>query len=204
MTIQAVESHSAGDYIPNFATLARQHYDVIVGAGFLLADAENTVAKKFPTIQFAITDYSVHGAPFADKKGNVLTKNVTGLTYATQENSYLVGCLSALMTKKDGAKHIDQRDRRRQDPAGRLVHRRVQGRRAEVRPGHEGAGRLLADLHRAGQVQGDRAEPDRRGLARSSSRSPAPVAWARSRRRRSRRSGATASTSTRRTSARTS
>jgi basic membrane protein A len=106
VTIQAVESRSAGDYIPNFATLARQHYDVIVGAGFLLADAENTVAKKFPSIHFAITDYSVHGAPFADKKGNVLTKNVTGLTYATQENSYLVGCLSALMTKKDGAKHI--------------------------------------------------------------------------------------------------
>ncbi len=106
VTIQAIESRSAGDYIPNFATLARQHFDLIIGAGFLLADAENTVAKKFPNTQFAITDYSVHGAPFADKKGNVKTKNVTGLTYATQENSYLVGCLSALMTKKDGAKHI--------------------------------------------------------------------------------------------------
>jgi basic membrane protein A and related proteins len=104
--IRAIESHSAGDYIPNFASLARQRYDVIVGAGFLLADAENTVAKKFPDIHFAITDYSVHGAPFADKKGNVTTKNVTGLTYATQENSYLVGCLAALMTKKDGARPI--------------------------------------------------------------------------------------------------
>ena len=103
---QAIESHSAGDYIPNFVTLARQHYDVIIGAGFLLADAEATVAKKFPNTHFAITDYSVHGAPFADKKGNVTVKNVTGLTYATQENSYLVGCLAALMTKKDGAKHI--------------------------------------------------------------------------------------------------
>jgi basic membrane protein A len=106
VTIQAIESRSGGDYVPNFATLARQHYDVIIGAGFLLADAENKVATKFPDTHFAITDYSVHGAPFADKKGNVLTKNVTGLTYATQENSYLVGCLAALMTKKDGAKHI--------------------------------------------------------------------------------------------------
>ncbi len=104
--IQAIESRSAGDYIPNFATLARQHFDVIVGAGFLLADAENTVAKKFPSIHFAITDYSVHAAPFANSKGVVTTTNVTGLTYATQENSYLVGCLSALMTKKDGAKHV--------------------------------------------------------------------------------------------------
>jgi basic membrane protein A len=106
VTTQAIESRSAGDYVPNFATLARQHFDVIIGAGFLLADAESTVAKKFPDTHFAITDYSVHAPPFADKKGKVLTKNVSGLTYATQENSYLVGCLAALMTKKDGAKHI--------------------------------------------------------------------------------------------------
>jgi basic membrane protein A len=106
VSIRAIESHSAGDYIPNFASLARQKFAVIVGAGFLLADAENTVAKRFPDIQFAITDYSVHAPPFADAKGNVKTKNVTGLTYATQENSYLVGCLAALMTKKDGAKQI--------------------------------------------------------------------------------------------------
>jgi basic membrane protein A len=106
VTTQAIESRSAGDYVPNFATLARQHFDVIIGAGFLLADAENTVAKKIPDTHFAITDYSVHAPPFADKKGKVLTKNVTGLTYATQENSYLVGCLAALMTKKDGAKHV--------------------------------------------------------------------------------------------------
>jgi basic membrane protein A len=104
--IRAIESHSAGDYIPNFATLARQHYDAIVGAGFLLADAENTVAKKFANTQFALTDYSVHAPPFADKKGKVLTKNVTGLTYASGEQSYLVGCLSALMAKKGGGKTI--------------------------------------------------------------------------------------------------
>ena len=103
--ISAIESHSAGDYIPNFVTLARQNFDVIIGAGFLLADSENTVAKKFPRIHFAITDYDVKGAPFTDKSGKT-TPNVTGLTYATQENSYLIGCLAALMTKKDGAKHI--------------------------------------------------------------------------------------------------
>jgi basic membrane protein A len=105
VSIRAIESRSAGDYIPNFASLARQNYDVIIGAGFLLADAENTVAKKFPNIHFAITDYDVKGAPFTDKSGKT-TPNVTGLTYATQENSYLIGCLAALMTKKDGAKHI--------------------------------------------------------------------------------------------------
>ncbi len=104
--IQAIESHSAGDYIPNFATLARQHYDAVIGAGFLLADAENTVAKKFPQTQFALTDYSVHAPPFADKKGKVLTKNVTGITFKSEQQSYLVGCLSALMAKKGGGNTI--------------------------------------------------------------------------------------------------
>ena len=105
--MQAIESRSSGDYVPNFATLARQGYDLIIGAGFLLADAEATVAKKFPQIHFAITDFSVHQPPFTDKSGkHFLVKNITGLTYATQENSYLIGCLAALMTKKDGAKHI--------------------------------------------------------------------------------------------------
>jgi len=106
VTTRAIESHSAGDYIPNFATLARQNFDAVVGAGFLLADAEATVAKKFPNTQFAITDYSVHGAPFSDKKGKLLVKNVTGLTYASGEQSYLVGCLSALMAKKGGGNTI--------------------------------------------------------------------------------------------------
>jgi basic membrane protein A and related proteins len=106
VTIQAIESHSAGDYIPNFATLARQGFDAVVGAGFLLADAEATVAKKFPNTQFAITDYSVHGAPFSDKKGKLLVKNITGITFKSEQQSYLVGCLSALMAKKAGGNTI--------------------------------------------------------------------------------------------------
>src|SRR5919204_3962459 len=40
VTISAIESHSANDYVPNLASLARQHYDAVVAAGFLLANAE--------------------------------------------------------------------------------------------------------------------------------------------------------------------
>jgi basic membrane protein A and related proteins len=104
--IQAIESHSAGDYIPNFATLARQHFDAIVGAGFLLANQEATVAKKFPGTQFAITDYPVEIPPFSDKKGKLLVKNITGITFKSEQQSYLVGCLSALMAKKGGGNTI--------------------------------------------------------------------------------------------------
>jgi basic membrane protein A len=98
----AVESHSAGDYLPNFASLARKGYNMIIGAGFLLAAQENTVAKQFPNTKFAITDYDVTGTPFNGKK----SPNVEGLTYATQENSYLVGCLAGLMVKKQGGDQI--------------------------------------------------------------------------------------------------
>jgi basic membrane protein A len=103
---RAIESHSAGDYIPNFASLARQHYDAIVGAGFLLANEEATVAKKFPGSQFAITDYTVHIPPFSDKKGKLLVKNITGITFKSEQQSYLVGCLSALMAKRGGGNTI--------------------------------------------------------------------------------------------------
>jgi basic membrane protein A len=99
--IQALESRAAGDYIPNLSSCARAGNDVTIAAGFLLADPLNTVAKQYPKQSFAITDYSVQGPPFNGK-----AKNVTGLTYATQENGYLVGCLAALMTKKQGGKQV--------------------------------------------------------------------------------------------------
>ncbi len=105
--IQAIESRAAGDYIPNFTTLARQNFDIIIGAGFLLAQSEATVAKQFPNIKFAITDDSVFDPAFADKSApHGVLQNVTGLTYATQKSSYLVGCLAALMTQKQGGKTI--------------------------------------------------------------------------------------------------
>jgi len=74
LTTTAVESHSAGDYLPNFASLARKGVNIIIGAGFLLADQEATVAKQFPNTKFAITDYDVTGAGNPFKKAGV--KNV--------------------------------------------------------------------------------------------------------------------------------
>jgi basic membrane protein A len=101
---QALESRSAGDYVPNFTTLARQGFNIIGGAGFLLAQSEATVAKQFPKITFTITDDSVFDPAFKSGKG--VLPNVTGLTFATQENSYVAGCLAAMMAKKQGKNTI--------------------------------------------------------------------------------------------------
>jgi basic membrane protein A len=98
---RAVESRSAGDYLPNLASLARQGYGIIISAGFLLSEATADVAKQFPNTKFAITDYSAKIPPF-----NGTLKNVEGLTYATQQNSYLVGCLAAKVAQRRGKKNI--------------------------------------------------------------------------------------------------
>jgi basic membrane protein A len=99
--IRAVESRSAQDYVPNLASMARQGFNIIIGAGFLMANELKQVADQFPNVRFALTDYDVKGAPF-----NGTTRNVEGLTYATQQNSYLVGCLAARVASREGGRNI--------------------------------------------------------------------------------------------------
>jgi basic membrane protein A and related proteins len=96
---RAVESRAASDYIPNLATLARLRY-VPIAVGFLLAEGTNTAAEQFPNTRFAIIDYSVKAPPFHSNR------NVRGLTFATNENSYMIGCLAALMARRAGGNVI--------------------------------------------------------------------------------------------------
>ena len=69
--------------MPNFASLARKGFNIIVGAGFLLAEPGGTVAKQFPNTKFAITDYTVTVRRSPTRRASSC-KNVEGLTYATQ------------------------------------------------------------------------------------------------------------------------
>jgi basic membrane protein A len=101
-----LQSNSVSDYIPNLTTAVRRHADLIISAGFLLADATASMAKQFPGTHFAITDYSVKTAPFADKSGKVLYDNVEGLTYAANEAGCLVGVLAAKTAERTGTKVI--------------------------------------------------------------------------------------------------
>jgi basic membrane protein A and related proteins len=88
-------SKQNSDYIPNLTTLAQQKYDLIIGNGFLMADAVETAAKKFPSVKFAIIDYS----PTLMKSKPT---NVVGLPFKEQEAGYLVGYLSGLYAKDNG------------------------------------------------------------------------------------------------------
>ncbi len=94
-----IESTTASDYIPNLTTLARGGYDLTIGQGFLMADAMNTVAGKFPNSNFAIVDF-----PNAGLKNK--PANVRGLTFATNENSYLIGYMAAKVAQQQGGKQV--------------------------------------------------------------------------------------------------
>jgi len=85
-------SKSNADYTPNLTTLAQQKYDLVISVGFLMAEATEKVAGKFPNVKFAIVDGSA--AAMKSKP-----KNVEGLLFAEQEAGYLVGYLSGLYAK---------------------------------------------------------------------------------------------------------
>jgi basic membrane protein A len=87
---RVVVSKSNADYVPNLSNLARQGYDVVIGVGFLMADAVETVAGRFPDTSFAIIDSSQAGMPSHPQ-------NVRGLLFKEQEAGYLVGYLAGLV-----------------------------------------------------------------------------------------------------------
>jgi len=104
-----LQSNATSDYAPNFNTAVRKGSKLVIAAGFLLANTLATYAKKFPNTDFAITDYTVHTTPFADKQGNVLPAfqhNVEGLTYMANESGCLVGVLAAKTAQQMGSTTI--------------------------------------------------------------------------------------------------
>jgi basic membrane protein A and related proteins len=100
----AIQSNNSSDYIPNLTSAIRQNSNLVIAAGFLMADALKTVAAQFPNTHFAITDDFVSSSAGDFKGADV--KNIEGLTYATQQNSYLIGCMAAMVTKAAKGKQV--------------------------------------------------------------------------------------------------
>jgi basic membrane protein A len=92
-----IQSNSSGDYIPNLTTAVRKGSNIVIAAGFLMASSLGDIAQQFPKTHFAITDDFVSSST-GDFKGKDV-HNIEGLTYATQENSYLIGCMAAMVAK---------------------------------------------------------------------------------------------------------
>jgi basic membrane protein A len=87
-------SRSERDYVPNLTRAVRDGHQLVIGVGFLSADAVSLVAKRFPKTKFAIVDNT---GVSAELKGR--PTNVRGLLFKEQEAGYLVGYIAALAAK---------------------------------------------------------------------------------------------------------
>jgi len=92
ITGRVITSKSASDYIPNLQACVRQGATVTIGIGFLMADAVDAIATRFPTSKFAVVDVDVTGLKHKPK-------NVQGLLFKEQEAGYLVGYAAGLWAK---------------------------------------------------------------------------------------------------------
>ncbi len=84
-----LESQTQQDYQPNIQAFLDQGCDLIVTVGFLLGDATEAAAKANPTQDFAIVDFAYEKT----------YPNLLGLTFQTDQASFLAGYLAAGMTK---------------------------------------------------------------------------------------------------------
>jgi basic membrane protein A and related proteins len=84
-----LESQTQNDYAPNIQAFLQQNCNLIVTVGFLLGDATKAAATANPDQQFAIVDFAY----------DPTIPNVLGLTFATDQSSFLAGMLAAGMTK---------------------------------------------------------------------------------------------------------
>jgi basic membrane protein A len=80
-----VESNSDTEYPSNIKEMVKAGCNSITTVGFLLGDATEKAAKKSPKIDFSIVD-------FAYEKP---AKNLKGLTFATDQPSFLAGYVAA-------------------------------------------------------------------------------------------------------------
>ncbi len=96
---RVLQSDKAADYVPNLSSLARQEYDLVVAVGFLMADATDVVARRFPNVNFAIVD-----VPQASLKNK--PKNVRGIVFKEHEGGYLAGYLAGLVVKDQGGPQV--------------------------------------------------------------------------------------------------
>ncbi|MAF99834.1 MAG: sugar-binding protein [Acidiferrobacteraceae bacterium] len=91
-----IQSNSAADYLPNLQNAARTgDFDLIVGVGFLLADAMAEAATEFPNQNFAIIDVTWLGKP-----------NLMEIGYEENKGSALVGALSSMVAAHYGKDKI--------------------------------------------------------------------------------------------------
>ena len=87
-TVKYLVAQSDADYAPNIKKLVDEGCNIVIGVGFLIADAIADAAKKNPKTNFAIVDSGPAGLA-----------NHKALLFATNQSSFLAGYLAASYSK---------------------------------------------------------------------------------------------------------
>ena len=87
-----LETSEGADREAQLRQLAAGPAQIVFGVGFLFSDDVKALAKEFPDKKFACIDFTV-------TPGESLPPNLVALTFKEEEGSYLVGALSALLSK---------------------------------------------------------------------------------------------------------
>jgi len=111
---RVLTSKSDADYVPNLTSLCQQKYNLIIGVGFLMAEAVEKVANKCPDSSFAIIDSSQEGTE--SKPGNL-----EGLLFKEQEAGYLAGIIAGNYAKDNGIKAVSSVGGQKIPPVDRYI-----------------------------------------------------------------------------------
>jgi basic membrane protein A and related proteins len=86
-------------FVAPFNRLAREHYDLVIGVGFLELQAASRAARKFPHEKFAILDATHEDVPRHPA-------NLEGTVFHTEQAAYLAGVLAARMADRGPRPHV--------------------------------------------------------------------------------------------------
>jgi basic membrane protein A len=98
--VSYIESRDESNYAPNIDTFTDQKPNLIWGVGFMLGDAIAQAGRDYPGQQFAIVDYAYGPA-------DVPNGNVTGVIFAAEECSFLVGYIAGKVSKTGKIGHVN-------------------------------------------------------------------------------------------------
>jgi basic membrane protein A and related proteins len=100
--VRLIEPGEDADREAGLRLLAAEHMDLVTGVGFIFTDDVTQLAKEYPSVNFAVVDYSIS----TDRSGNPIPPppNVAALKFKEEEGSFLVGALAAMVggSKKVG------------------------------------------------------------------------------------------------------
>lgn len=90
--VSYIESQRDADYPVNIETKINEGNDLIWGIGFLMKNAVEEAALDYPEQKFALID---------DVWEDGYLPNATGVTFASEQSSFLVGYIASYMTETD-------------------------------------------------------------------------------------------------------